>query len=185
MIHYAIDHVVERLNAYIAVRTGNADQVVQGNLLDQTGTEAEDVKEKVVLCLVNVEEDSIFRANESYIPSAAGTLQRIKPEARLNLYVLFVANHSNYTESLKSLSYVIGYFQNESAYDYASIPEMEGDGKLVLSLHSLSFEQINHVWGAMGAKYRPSVMYQMRIVVVRDTQVASEALPVTEIRLTT
>ena len=45
----------------------------------------------------------------------------------------------------------------------------------------MTFEQQNHLWGALGAKYMPSVMYRLALVAVRDEQIEAEVLPVQEI----
>ena len=38
-----------------------------------------------------------------------------------------------------------------------------------MELVSPTFEQQNHIWGGMGAKYLPSVLYKVRMLVYRET----------------
>ena len=97
----------------------------------------------------------------------------------VNVYVLFVANMDDYVEALKALSLVIAFFQNRFVFQVAG----NGDAasRIVFELYSLTFEQQNHLWASLGAKYMPSVMYKASIVEIRDTQVAAEVPPVEEI----
>ena len=185
MIHLAVSHLVSELNAYINLRTGIDDRVVQATIMNQNGQENNDARDQVVLSLVNLEEDRITRSIERYERQANDRLRGIQPEVRLNAYLLFAANLSDYDEALKSLSHVVAFFQNKRYFDYAEIPDLaDEDGRLLLELYSLTFEQVNHLWGALGAKYMPSVVYKMRMVTIQDAQPQAEVEPVTEILIT-
>src|SRR5690606_28220905 len=100
---------------------------------------------------------------------------------RVTAYLLFVANLTSYDEALKSLAHVVTFFQNTRYLDFEEIDDLDEPGRLVFEMNSLTFEQLNHLWGALGAKYRPSVLYKMRLVRLRDALPRAPGPPVTEV----
>jgi hypothetical protein len=47
----------------------------------------------------------------------------------------------------------------------------------------MNFEQLNHLWGILGGKYLPSVLYKIRRVTVDEEATISEAGFIKEIQL--
>lgn len=182
MIKEAFAHVVSELNGYFNVRSQIPDRAVAGSLFNLQGKVNQQVNDKVVMSLVNVEEDRTYRSVETFEKRPDGTSEQVKPPIKVNLYVLFVANLSDYEEAVKAVDQVMSFFQHRPAFDYASIAELaDREGRMVFELHSLSFEQVNHLWGALGAKYMPSVLYKVGVVDIRDRQLEAEVPPVQEI----
>ena len=96
------------------------------------------------------------------------------------LSLLIVANYADYAEALKMLSFVIGFFQQRGSFEVLT---NEGErARVQFELLSTTFEQQNHLWAALGAKYMPSVLYKVGILDIRDPQVEAEVPPVEEIR---
>ena len=184
MIHAAIEYVVGELNNYLNLRSPSLspDRVVAGSLFDLDGNVDDNAKDKVILSLVNIEEDRVYRSVEIYKKREDGIAEAIKPKIQVDLYLLFIANLADYGEALKAVGHVISFFQHRKSIDYSSVPGLVNqEGRLAFELHSISFEQQNHLWGALGAKYMPSVMYRLAIVTVRDEQIEAEVQPVEEI----
>lgn len=181
MIHLSMAQVVSALNAYVNLRSPGIteDRVVEGSFFDFTGVSRTAVRNRIVLQVVNVEENSVYRSMDRYRERADGTHERIRPDVRLNLYVLVVANIEDYDEALKALSLVIAFFQNTHIFEV--VGNGEAGSRVLFELYSLTFEQQNHLWASLGAKYMPSVMYKASIVEIRDTQVEAEVPPVEEI----
>ena len=50
--------------------------------------------------------------------------------------------------------------------------------RLVVELYSLNLEQQNHLWGYLGGKYLPSVVYKVRLVRIQEDAVRGEARPI-------
>ncbi|PKN63110.1 MAG: DUF4255 domain-containing protein [Deltaproteobacteria bacterium HGW-Deltaproteobacteria-15] len=181
MINTIIEHIASRLNEYFNVRAGAAQElwVVPGSLMNLDGTANNSLFKKVVLSVVNVEEDRIYHSTETFSRRPDGTSDIVKPEVRLNLYLIFIGNFGQYTEALKEISWVIAFFQHHPAFEYASIQGLEGRrGRIVFEMFSPTFEQQNHLWGALGAKYMPSVLYKAGLVTITDEAVEGEAPPV-------
>jgi len=137
------------------------------------------------LCLVNIEEERINRAQQREAVNAGGTISFLPPEVRLNLHVLVAANvHTdgkNYDQSLKSLSAAITFFQGNrvfSADEYPGLPV--GLEKLVIELETLDYEFQNHVWGTLGGKLAPSVMYRIRLVTLQMGRPSGSGKPISK-----
>lgn len=140
------------------------------------------------MVLVNIEEERVNMA-QTYEPvNKNGVLHFLPPEVRLNLHVLIVANTnatgSNYEEALKSLSAVIGFFQTNRYFtpaEYAKLPQ--GLEKLVVELETLDYEFQNHVWGTLGGKLLPSVLYRLRLLPIQQGIAKDTGKPIMEKRI--
>lgn len=181
MIHVALGQVVRELNAYLNLRSPGISEtpVVAGALLDVTGTANTKTKNRVAAQVVNVEENSVYRSAETHRARPDGTFDRVRPSVRVNLYVLFVGNLDDYGEALKAISLVIAFFQNH--FTFVVSGNGDGTSRVIFELYSMTFEQQNHLWASLGAKYMPSVMYKAAIVDISDLQVDGEVPPVEEI----
>ncbi len=126
----------------------------------------------ITALLVNLEEESALRAADPYrrtLPD--GTVLPVKPEIRLNLYVLFVARFGEYKQGLRNLSLVIRYFQNHRLLDRQNAPNLSADiDKLGIELVTLPFSQQNELWSALRAAYHPSALYKVSLVIIRDAE---------------
>lgn len=59
----------------------------------------------------------------------------------------------------QTLSFIISFFQNKNVFNHQNSPELdEKIEKIIVDLYTLNLEQQNHLWGALGAKYMPSVV---------------------------
>jgi hypothetical protein len=45
------------------------------------------------------------------------------------------------------------------------------DLEFTLELYTLTFEQINHLWGSLGGRQVPFAMFKMRLVAITDRSV--------------
>ncbi len=62
----------------------------------------------VSVLLINIEEETTLRPPDQYMRiSPDGASQKVQPEIRLNLYVLFVVRFKQYEEVLRYLSLII------------------------------------------------------------------------------
>jgi len=184
VIHLVVQHVVSELNDYLNLRSPSLapDRVVLGSLYDVDGNPDASAKEKVVVSMVNLQEDRVYHSVDLYEKQPDGSTDVVQPEVRVNLFLLFIANISEYDESLKALEYVISFFQTRHVFNYASIPQLaDQQGRMVFELHSMTFEQQNHLWGSLGSKYQPSIMYKAGIVNIRDRQLEAQVQPVQDI----
>ena len=135
----------------------------------------------VSILLINLEQETALRSPDLYLRTLPdGTVQKVQPEIRLDLYVLFVAHYQQYQDSLRNLSTIIQYFQNHRLITPYDSPELdEKIGQLVIELVTLSMSEQNEIWGSLRLPYHPSVLYKVRTVVFQ-TEAAAEMPAVKE-----
>jgi hypothetical protein len=132
-------------------------------------------KEKVGLTLINIEEERTNKAQSFTQVMSDGRPSTVSPEIRLNLFILFAANFSDYLTAIKYLSAVLGFFQSNTVFTPRTFPALDPEiERLVVELSSLSLEQQNHLWGYLGGKYLPSVLYKVRVVRIQESLVRSQ-----------
>jgi hypothetical protein len=120
------------------------------------------------ISLVNIEEDRISKSQENFVRNASTVVYK-NPKIYLNLYLLFSVNLSSYTESLKRLSCIIQFFQYRNVFTPLTSPSLpDGVDQLIFDLCTLTYQDLNNLWGIMGSKYLPSVMYKMRLITISD-----------------
>ena len=160
--------------------------IVMGNMskaIDDNSSGNASMADRLVVSLINIEEDRVSKIQENYVRTESSTLFR-NPPLRLNLYILIAANKTDYGRSLEMLGLVMQYFQQHAVITKTTHPNLDdGIEKLLVELYSLSFEQINHIWSTLGGKYLPSVMYRIRQVVLLEDVVTAEAGFIKEIQL--
>jgi hypothetical protein len=141
--------------------------------------------DSVGIFLVNIEEERVNRTQTASITGRNGTVAHINPDVKLNLYVLVAANFSTYKTGLEFLSGAVQFFQSKNVFTLENTPHMDPSiRKLIVEMTTLSFEQQNHLWGSLGAKYLPSVLYKVRMLTIQETRAFDEQPPITKIRVT-
>ena len=148
----------------------------------------------LILTLVNSEEESSLKNTSRYARTPDG-IRYIEPPVFLNLYILItsvpdLSQKDAYEFALHRLSLVIKLFQSKRCFTIKNSPftSVTGDGsltpgekdslRLTVELYTLTFEQINHLWGSLGGKQHPFVMYKIRLVEIQGDN--SEDVPVIE-----
>ena len=173
MINQTLDFLVKELDTYLKIKLGGMlteKKIISGNISKIGDTDANDLKGPVVLSLVNIEEDRITKSPENYYKTDTGVVYQ-NPEMYLNLFLLFSCDKepSKYLDSLKSISFVIQYFQFNRVFTKMSHPALPDNlQKLTVDLYNLNFEQINHLWSTLGGKYLPSVLYKLKAVTINE-----------------
>jgi hypothetical protein len=130
----------------------------------------------VSILLVRIEEDTTMRPPDAYArvtgEGAQRDVQRIAPEIRLNLYVLFVARFpDDYGRALEQLSVVIRYFQQHRVFNRGNSTDLGKDiSLLIMELLTPTFSEQNEIWGALRVAYQPSALYKLKMVVFQDDE---------------
>jgi len=107
----------------------------------------------------------------------------------LNLYVLITCNYSgnHYIDALQRLSLVIQFLQGKTSFVSPVVtgdPTVFSDLRFTLELYTLTFEQINHLWGSLGGRQVPFAMYKLRLVTITDRKRLRQMPLVEEIQTT-
>jgi hypothetical protein len=187
MIDRALSLLREELQSYIAMSIGSADVVVDNIGLLETPN-SDSLTKRIVITLVNVEEESTLK-NVSAVKNGFSTTALYQnPPVFLNLYVLITCNYSgdDYIHALERLSAIIRFFQGRNIFSYgaSTLPTVTPDAadlRFTMELYTLTFEQINHLWGSLGGRQTPFVMYKLRLVELTENAVLREVPVVTGI----
>ena len=191
MISKALSLIISQLNQYIPPLAG-ANEVVLGNIALNEAPDQNDIRNRVVLSLVNIEEESTLK-NTPIQQNGPTGVRYMYPTIYLNLYVLFTANYPlDYDTALIRISSVVQFFQSRKSFDINSAQPLPNrldvqnpkdvDLYITLDLYSMSFEQVNHLWGSLGGKQMPFVMYKARLVKIQDRKVFKERPLIEEVQ---
>lgn len=187
----ALALVLDQLNRFILRDDGGGSSdtrpAIWGNVaqLDHPET-ALALENQLLLSLVNVQEEGALRNTPGAAVGPQGVTYR-HPPLHLNLFLLFSANYRNYETALKRLAQVLRFFQGRRVFTLASAPGALPDPppfedlSLTVDLLSLSFEEINHLWGSLGGRQMPFALYRGRMVVLETPAARAEGGLVREV----
>ncbi|MCH7772326.1 MAG: DUF4255 domain-containing protein [Bacteroidetes bacterium] len=161
----------------------SGDFIVLSHVVKPNGTLAVQ-DNSLAITLVNVEEERILKSQNTVSILPNGNVSKVNPEIKLNLFILVSANYQNYNTALQYLSAVVRCFQANNVFTKEKVPGMDPSiEKLLVELYTLNFEQQNHLWGALGAKYMPSVLYRVRLITIQEAIQSAEQKPIKKIHI--
>lgn len=203
MLRTVLEFLAEELQGFILRREPavfqNELKVLPASLMKPDGSFAIKGSQggetfKIIVTLVNMDVDRVSDSQQ-YYKKLPDRVQYHQPPVHLNLYILFTALADNYSSELRLLSHVVAFFQGNPLFDATRFPQLnvkvEADKpwqrveRFSATLHTMSFEQQNNLWATIGARYMPSVLYQVRTITVTDIEPQMEAPPIKEITITT
>lgn len=172
MIDDVLSFLLDRLNKELPRDSGGDPREKLFSFVgrDNQGDAVSFPSDAMSMLLIRIEEDTTLRQPDRYArASGDGSRQRVEPEIRMNLWVLFVARFADYVQALHHLSRVIRYLQNHRVFNRENSPDLKKDlQQVILELVSLSFSEQNEIWGALRAGYLPSALYRAKLIVFRD-----------------
>lgn len=180
MLDSAVKFLADEVNLYVKRRTASdVVKVIPGGLADDSGKWAV-MEGSIGLALVNVEEERVLRSQVPDREIVSGQQVVRQPELKLNLHVVFAVRHKEYDHALRYLSYVLTFFQAHPTFTPDEYPGLDANiEKLNLELLSYGPEQLNQLWAYIGAKYLPSAVYRVRMVVLQDVEPQAIGRPIT------
>ena len=171
MLDAAIGLIAAQLNQ--ALRGAfqlSEDLVVVTNLVDVNGSAPAGATNKLVIFLANIERETVVAAQGMRAAVAGGdrdAVAQTSAAVHLNLMLMFAANFggSKYTEALKFISATIAFFQGRALFDHHNSPDLDPRiERLVLDIENLDVAELSNLWGILGGKYVPSILYRMRMI---------------------
>ena len=165
MLESVFSTMTEKLNTYFMNKymTGD-DFVIVSNLVNQDGSAALTESDKLILTLANLQQETI----NSRRPNTATMLET---PVNMNIYVLISAYfiEDNYQDSLKYISGVISFFQSNKVFNHQNTPGLDPSiEKIAFELANMDIQALSQLWGVVGGKYLPSVLYKLRMVPISD-----------------
>ena len=173
MIEPALQFIASSLDQFIKNRFGlNESAAIVNKIVEFDDTEPLENKNKVVITLINIEHQTVKPFNVTSKRVSNGQYEYIAPAQRFNLDLMLSANFDDYSEGLKFLNAGILFFQINpvlSAINFANFPK--GLDKLELDVEQITYNEMHNLWSAMGAKYRPSLIYKTRLLTFQGNEV--------------
>jgi hypothetical protein len=174
MIEKALQFTAKALNQFIKNKFGlDEDIVLVNRIIEQNGTVPKENKNKIILSLIHIEEETTKQFYNRMQPISDGNYVKKPVSNRYNLFTLVTPIFDNYTETLKFLSASIQFFQNNELMDatkYANIPA--GIEKLEYEFQKGdNYMQMQNLWTALGAKYQSSVIYKIRMITIESDEI--------------
>jgi len=189
MIDSVLTFIANYVNSQLKLTFGlTEDKVIASSLINLDGTVTDNIENKVIISLINIEHET-FAANTGQYQQAGGTQYgKVEQPVYLNLYLVFAANYnsSNYIESLKMLSATIACIQANPAFDIKEFPDLDpSTPRLSFEIHNLPINELSHIWNGIGAKYVPSIIYKVRMLTIQKSMMKSSISGVTGIGTST
>lgn len=201
MISHALVIVVNELNRHLTETYAIPEeppQVGLGNVAEGFATGINNTgisKERLNISIVNVKEETSLK-NVRHYSRNDQTLKATfeNPPVFLNFQVLIAATHTAYSDALLMLSRAIRFFQFSNVFTQDSVAPLSltknapnnpidrlQTFKLIFDIYSASMEEVNHMWGTLGGKQYPFVLYRMRMLDLKFKAVQGEVGLITEI----
>jgi hypothetical protein len=184
MIFEVLQIISEEINNFFDIETEEKPVTLSNIAFVESDVGDSTSSNNIVLTLLHSKEEATLKNISNN--SIEGTKVIYKNnKVYLNLYIMFAANRTDYTESLKSISKVVEFFQSKRVFTQANTSfdraldgmEKMKDFKFVVELFTPSFEEMNFIWGTLGGKQYPSVIYKVNVLEIgRDVTQTEGAL---------
>jgi Pvc16 N-terminal domain len=167
-IQTTLELVRQKLNEFFRNADPKEDDwVILSNIVDHEGHPYEPAKDKVVMCLANIQYETAISTYNRTTPVKGDQYAIVAPPLYIDLYVLFLANfyNKNYPEGLGMISRTISFFQQNPWFTHDNLPGLDPViDKLTFEMTNLEVTGLNYLMGLMGAKYLPSAFYKVRMI---------------------
>jgi hypothetical protein len=168
MLDKALQLLADRLNQYLGQQFDLDEKIVQlGSPASPDGVMPIEASDRILVFLTNINKDTLpGRGLDNFSAS-----QQRSP-LYLNLFVAVAANFrtSRYLEALNFLSHAILCFQQFPVIDHTNQANMPaGISKLILDIENTSLAEESNLWGILGGRYLPSILYKVRMLTVVDS----------------
>ncbi len=170
MIYPAVRFITELLNQFMLNRFQLNDEIVcMSNLSSSEGVGTANIENKVVLTIINIEEETLKPFNVNYKQLSSGEFAKINTTKKYKLFVMFSCNQKVYSEALKFVDAILLFFQQTpyiSIETNSNLPD--SIQKLDFEIEKINYTAMQNLWNAMGVKYRPSLVYVIRLIGVQS-----------------
>lgn len=187
MIYETLEIIKDQVSRYLEQKTTDANLVVPENISKHDNPENNTKNDKVVLSLLNIEEETTLKNHPNVKIKNGKAIYKNAP-VNLNLFALFSANRNTYSRSLAVISHIIGFFQSKKIFTQVNTPLNPAipildtkEFRFIAELYTPTFEQLNYIWGTLGGKALPNVLYKISIVNIESDSILEKSTPITEI----
>lgn len=194
MISHAMTIVINELNRHLAeVYQMSLQSVAMGNLAEGVSASGSGNgavnRDMLILSVVNIKEEKALKNLPHQVRDDSSLkVSYQNPPVFLNLQILLTSTHANYSHALLVISRAISFFQYRNVFTQDSVSpdslslnapanslDRLASFKLIFDLYSPTMEEVNHLWGTLGGKQYPFVIYMLRLIDLKFQGVQSEA----------
>lgn len=172
ILYQTFDFLRSQLNSFFrSTERWSEDKAVLSAVMNEDGSASADTSDKLILTLAQMSQEVTLK---NHVPRINGGAEsgRANPPISFNFDILVAARCSQYEESLKLISDAVLFFQANSYFDHTTHPSLfEGIQKISMSVLDMPAQDLSHLWGMLGGKYMPSVVYRARTVIFDANQV--------------
>jgi len=189
MIYETLQILKEQLENFF-VETGLGKIVALDNiaLWESGSTEAARIDGKVVMTLLKLEEEATLN-NHQNLNIRDNRAEIKNPPVFLNIYLLIAANCDTYDKSLRCISKTIEFFQGKMVFTHQNTLynrtnvafEDVDDFRFNLRLYTPTFEEMNNIWGTLGGRQLPFVIYKVQLIRISQDKTLASAGVITHV----
>jgi len=188
MIYETLEIVMDQITKYLDTKPNDDSVLVLENIAKQDDVTVLRLKDRVAVSLLNMEEESTLRNIPNTSFKDGKTIYK-NNKVNLNLYVLFAANRTAYDKALVSINNIVEFFQSKKVFTQVNTPftptstifdELK-EFKFIVDLYTPTFEQLNYIWGTLGGKSVPSVLYKISIIEIESDNMNDTGQPITNV----
>jgi len=184
MLYESLEILREQVANYLEEMGLGSNIVVLDSIahfIDNTNKNNEPLDNKVILSLLNLQEETALKNQRNYTIEAGKPVYRNAP-VNLNAYILFTCNRSDYAFSLRSLASIISFFQGKNSFNHKNtlfsrntqVMQSVTEFQFTTELFTPSFEELNYIWSMLGGKAYPAAMYKLNIIKLQREHIQDE-----------
>lgn len=186
MISEALNAIVKLINATKWPAQTPAPLIFDNiSRVNDSSTFTSDLQDKLVMSIVNIEEERIAKTQDNYFIQN-NKVQYRNPPYHLNFTLLFSATHK-YETALPLLEDVLLFFQKKNVFTPENTPELMTAAPevemMIFDMMNINLEQVHQLWSTLGGHYMPSFIFKLRMLTVLDKSVNQTAEPITSINI--
>jgi hypothetical protein len=173
VIDLTLKLIADRLNAHLSALFSVSEELVSiGPLSDAEGKPTAEARNRLTLFVTNIAHDTVPRNVSPRGALAGGQM----PPVHLDIYFMLASGHDPqiYSEGLKLISAALMFFQANPVMTPRTAPEMPaGLTQLSIEIANLQAQEVGQLWGNLGGRYVPSVMFKVRSVMIDARAITS------------
>lgn len=188
MIYETLEILMDQVTKYLETKPNDDSIFVLENIAKQDDATVTRLKDRIAVSLLNMEEEATLRNIPNTSFKNGKTIYKNK-KVNLILYVLFAANRTAYDKALVSISNIVEFFQSKKVFTQVNTPFTSSSSifdelkefKFIVELYTPTFEQLNYIWGTLGGKSVPSVLYRISVVAIESDNIKDTGQPITNV----
>lgn len=177
MIHGAFKFISEKLNEHLKGRYNTPeDMVVVSTMIQAQNGDMNEIQNKMVLSLINVERETAMGISAGYSRMSSDLVKKTRPPWHVNLIFVAAAvfSEKQYLQSLKVLSCVLEFFQSQNVFSFSTSETMgKREWRITVESVNIDFQELTNLWSVLGGNYYPSMVGKIRMLTVDSEEIES------------